>query len=741
MQTKDIELLNKQIYPGSILIGGGAIPTAVDENCTFQNQDIRGISDYPKEQQDAVVANYAKLSSCVAKKWQVKITLTEGKFKGRSYTIAPLSGIDAVRNETHIYGLPLFPQNINLGMSHDLTLAHQVGLWTRDYTELSGFNWIFSPTMAVISDQQNETKSRYAWGRTYEAFSTDPVLVSAMSAKIISGIQQDNRTMATMKHYFADGSSEHGVNPGVSSPYLDKLYPCSSKSKELCHSSLLPYTYNAEQSYSVMVTYGAVKFNATDPKVPVLADPVALAMFNSEYPLTESNAFYPDYKMLQNFARQGFLITDMGAIQANAWYTPIPNGVKTALEYGVSMFMLENWSDDEHYSAILQDITAAKLSPQILEQRLYSLLMAKNKFGLVHNSEQKIQIMPSASNFSTQDLLRGTEETLVLLKNAKSKVNHQAVLPLSMANKTKNIILVGSNTVGKGDKFYAYNTYNSIGHQVGGWGMQWQGVAGNVPFNATAANAGRVAYTLPDGKLAGDNLVNLQASSILDGLIDNLPKDRDVNLYLVNPHADSGDLTTLMNNSELAAKMLNRSIPSNVHLIAVTDLAKLQQLSKQDSVIINTLAEPPYAEGAGDINERSGQLDTSFLFEQPLLESIDYVSKTRKTGMNHQEQNTVTQLHNAGYSVISILLSGRPKQIDNEYKSSDAFIAAFLPGTSGGNAIAELIYGKYTPTLKQAGHEYYQDMAPNTLSMAWYFKDAVLPLGYGCSLTQCGVVK
>jgi hypothetical protein len=91
--------------------------------------------------------------------------------------------------------------------------------------------------------------------------------------------------------------------------------------------------------------------------------------------------------------------------------------------------------------------------------------------------------------------------------------------------------------------------------------------------------------------------------------------------------------------------------------------------------------------------------------------------------------------------VISILLSGRPKQIDNEYKSSDAFIAAFLPGTSGGNAIAELIYGKYTPTLKQAGHEYYQDMAPNTLSMAWYFKDAVLPLGYGCSLTQCGVVK
>jgi hypothetical protein len=301
MQALDVELLKKQIYPGSILIGGGAIPTNVDDMCTFQNQDIRGISDYSKEQQDAVASNYAKLSSCVANKWQVKVTITEGKFKGRSYTIAPLSGIDAVRNETHIYGLPLFPQNINQGVSHDLTLAHKLGLWTRDYTELSGFNWIFAPTMAVISDQKNETKARYAWGRTYEAFSTDPMLVSKMSAATIDGIQQDDRTMATMKHYFADGSSEHGINPGVSSPYLDQLYPCPTNSAEQCHSSLLPYEFNAAKSYSVMVSYGAVKFNANDPKVPVLADPVALAMFNTEYPLAESSAFYPDYKVLRDF--------------------------------------------------------------------------------------------------------------------------------------------------------------------------------------------------------------------------------------------------------------------------------------------------------------------------------------------------------------------------------------------------------------------------------------------------------
>ncbi len=129
------------------------------------------------------------------------------------------------------------------------------------------------------------------------------------------------------------------------------------------------------------------------------------------------------------------------------------------------------------------------------------------------------------------------------------------------------------------------------------------------------------------------------------------------------------------------------------------------------------------------------------MFEQPLLESIDYVTKARKTGMNQAEQLAVAKLHHAGYPVVSVLLSGRPKQIDNEYQYSDAFIAAFLPGTSGGNAIAELLYGKYAPTLKQAGHEYYNNMTPNTLSMAWYFKGSILPLGYGCSLNKCSVVK
>lgn len=62
--------------------------------------------------------------------------------------------------------------------------------------------------------------------------------------------------------------------------------------------------------------------------------------------------------------------------------------------------------------------------------------------------------------------------------------------------------------------------------------------------------------------------------------------------------------------------------------------------------------------------------------------------------------------------LVSVLMSGRPMLIDDLLSNSDAVIAAWLPGTSGGQGIVDAITGAYT--LKPSS-------APtrNTLSMDW----------------------
>lgn len=62
--------------------------------------------------------------------------------------------------------------------------------------------------------------------------------------------------------------------------------------------------------------------------------------------------------------------------------------------------------------------------------------------------------------------------------------------------------------------------------------------------------------------------------------------------------------------------------------------------------------------------------------------------------------------------MISVLLSGRPMLINDLLNNSSAVIAAWLPGTSGGQGIVDAIVGDYVIRPKSSNTR-------NTLSMDW----------------------
>jgi beta-glucosidase len=59
----------------------------------------------------------------------------------------------------------------------------------------------------------------------------------------------------------------------------------------------------------------------------------------------------------------------------------------------------------------------------------------------------------------------------------------------------------------------------------------------------------------------------------------------------------------------------------------------------------------------------------------------------------------VQKVHSTGIPVVTILLSGRPLILGEVLDDSDAFLAAWLPGTEG-QGIADVLFGDYIPTGK-----------------------------------------
>jgi len=87
---------------------------------------------------------------------------------------------------------------------------------------------------------------------------------------------------------------------------------------------------------------------------------------------------------------------------------------------------------------------------------------------------------------------------------------------------------------------------------------------------------------------------------------------------------------------------------------------------------IVVLAEQPYAEGVGDLEDIS------------LTQTeLDLLSKTRASSK----------------TTIVILLSGRPRVITEQLPMADAWVAAWLPGTEG-SGIADVLFGDFPFTGK-----------------------------------------
>ena len=157
------------------------------------------------------------------------LDMADGYYKASTDTsnggtgIPVIWGTDAVHGHNNVIGATLFPHNIGLGAANDPQLMRKIGEVTAREVAVTGIDWVFAPTVAVVKDSR--------WGRSYEGYSNDAAIVRSYAGEIVSGLQgagnelrsNDQKVIATAKHFIGDGGTHAGEDQGNTILPIEKL--------------------------------------------------------------------------------------------------------------------------------------------------------------------------------------------------------------------------------------------------------------------------------------------------------------------------------------------------------------------------------------------------------------------------------------------------------------------------------------------------------------------------------------
>lgn len=343
--------------------------------------------------------------------WQARFTTLQKKALSTRLGIPLLFAVDAIHGQNTFEGATIFPHNIGMGATYNPKLVEETAAITAIETQATGFNWTFSPCIAIPYNER--------WGRVYEAFSESTELTQEMAKASIRGHQGDlaDRTtvMATVKHFIGDGSTDFGVEGGNTTISMTEVYE-----------RLLPPYIDAinEGVGAVMVSFNK------------LSD---VAMHANKNLITNV--------LKDSLGFDGIVVTD--------WKGYSRFGGNKIIEAGVDMVMAVDGDLDYFQNGLKEAVNNNSIEITRVDDAVKRILRQKYRLGLFENpfpDERLISKIGSAGHRAKSR--QAVRESLVLLSNKNE------VLPIS--KETKKIVVVGEHA-------------NSAGLQSGGWTIDWQG--------------------------------------------------------------------------------------------------------------------------------------------------------------------------------------------------------------------------------------------------------------------------
>ncbi|MEP6559638.1 MAG: glycoside hydrolase family 3 N-terminal domain-containing protein [Nakamurella sp.] len=344
-----------------------------------------------------------------------------------------LFGIDAVHGFGHPWQAPLFPHSIGIGATWDPAMARTGGVVTAQATRATGWNWVFAPVQDLARDNR--------WGRTYETWSEQPVLASALGAANVKGLQAKKsprnslQVAATIKHFAGYSQSINGHDRN------EALLPLS-----YLQSTILP-------GYAGGIDAGAMTVMANSGSINAV-------------PATASHYLLTDILRGQ-MGFDGVVISDYQDVPAlqTAYHVAadLPGAIAKAVNAGVDMSM-QVFDAAAWQTAALQAVQSGAISQSRIDEAVGRILTLKFKLGLFEQPCIRQYNTPCVDAAAADDVvtagraevLKATQESITLLRNDNN------VLPLPADSK---VVVTGPSA-------------DSMTNQLGGWSVSWQGVYG-----------------------------------------------------------------------------------------------------------------------------------------------------------------------------------------------------------------------------------------------------------------------
>ncbi|MCL2761880.1 MAG: glycoside hydrolase family 3 protein [Treponema sp.] len=379
------------------------------------------------------------------------VAMTNGFMKESLQTrlgIPLLYGIDAVHGNSNVLDATIFPHNVGLGaiaagnMERGTEAAYTAGRLTAQEMLATGIRWTFAPVLGNAEDVR--------WGRTYECFSEDIAIVTAMGVSAVKGLQ-DGGVGACMKHFLGEGQTTDGLNKGDAVLDRDGI------------ERILP-------PYRAAIDAGAMSL------MPSFSSVNGIKMHEHKELLTDL--------LKDEMGFEGFIISDWDAIQQLSGGS-YKEQIGQAINAGVDMVMAtgkrENWLQ---YVQYLQELVEEGIvSMERIDDAVLRILRFKQSIGLFDTQlTKKAGAVGSKANRNAAREMAA--DSLTLLRNENDVISK---LP-----SYKRILVTGQGA-------------HNIGMQCGGWTITWQGSHGPITKGTTilegiqAATKGKANVTYASG--------------------------------------------------------------------------------------------------------------------------------------------------------------------------------------------------------------------------------------------------
>jgi beta-glucosidase len=612
---------------------------------------------------------------------------------------------------------------------------------------------VWSPNVNIFRDPR--------WGRGQETYGEDPFLTSRMGVAFIRGLQGDDpehpKTIATVKHFAVHSGPE-------SNRHREDVHPSPHDVVD----TYLPAFHAAiteARSQAIMCAY-----NALDG-VPACA-----------------NAHYLKDILRSDWKFDGHVVSDCAAVadihqaKSHAWVKTPEEATAAALQGGTDLFCSAGSIDTADPATTVKAVKAGLIAERDLDQAVRRLMVARARLGLLDGPDAgayagitgKDVDTPAHRALST----RAARESMVLLKN-------EGLLPFRTA--PGRILVVGPNANSVDALVGNYNGTPSQPITVYA-GIKARFATSRVTFVEGTGWVGPPLEDIPDAlfcqdpgctrpglkaeeysgtKLAGPpaavrsdanariawgtpTRVERATSIRWTGYL----RPRESGAYRFRYSGENGyrihvDDKQVADVWDIAWPTSDTDIRLDANRVYKIRVEALQQGSRGDHRL--QWSRPGASDDLALTAARDADvvvfvagLTARFEGEAMSVKAPGFAGGDRTTlDLPAPQQKLLERLHATGKPVVLVLMNGSALSVNWADAHLPAIVEAWYPGGEGGQAVAELLAGDFSPAGRLPVTFYkstdqlppFEDYGMKGRTYRYFSGEPLYPFGYGLSYT------